>query len=112
MTPKLILVTAMLTGPAIPLPATAADEAKADLRHLTTLLRIQASDDAFEALDIKQDGFIDRLEASRSEWVEIEFDRIDTDGDGRISREEWLNATVTLRSLAFLQIRRTENENP
>ncbi|HRP76719.1 MAG TPA: EF-hand domain-containing protein [Rhodocyclaceae bacterium] len=108
MTPKLILVAAMLAGLVLPLLSNAA----ADLRHLTAMLMIQAGDDTFDQLDTKRDGYIDRLEAFQCAWVEADFDRIDSDGDGRISREEWLNATSRLLSLTFLQLRRTEDENP
>lgn len=112
MTLKLILVALMHAGLLLPLLASAAEAATADMRHLTTMLMTRASDDAFDLLDSKQDGFVDRLEASRSARVETEFDTIDSDGDGRISREEWSNAMARLLSLTFLQLRRTEDENP
>lgn len=112
MTPKLILVAAALGALVLPLLASAAEGETADLRHLTAMLVTRASDDAFDQIDTKQDGFIDRLEASRYERVVAAFERIDRDGDGRISREEWSTATAGLLSLTFLRLGGAEDENP
>jgi Ca2+-binding EF-hand superfamily protein len=42
----------------------------------------------FDALDADGDGFISRSEAAANERLAEEFRGVDADGDGRLSREE------------------------
>ncbi|HRP97865.1 MAG TPA: hypothetical protein PL143_16620 [Rhodocyclaceae bacterium] len=61
-----------------------------ELRHIATMLLVQAADEALAALDANRDGCIDRDEAGEVPDVLAGFDRIDRDGDGRISPAEWV----------------------
>lgn len=89
MKPKLLAVAAIVAGVALPFAASTAEAVPPDMRHILVLLLAQGDDEAFAQLDNKQDGHIDRLEAAQNRRVETCFDRIDADGDGRISPEEW-----------------------
>ncbi|WP_246191038.1 EF-hand domain-containing protein [Pseudoxanthomonas taiwanensis] len=44
----------------------------------------------FERMDVNKDGFIDEADrkAMREQWREAWFKKVDTDGDGKLSREE------------------------
>lgn len=53
----------------------------------TTFLSNEYSID-FDALDSDGDGFISRREAAAHERLSEEFRGVDADGDGRLSREE------------------------
>lgn len=53
----------------------------------TTLLSSDYSID-FEALDADEDGFISRREASEHPTLRQEFNGVDVDGDGMLSRDE------------------------
>ena len=43
---------------------------------------------AFRVLDIDGDGYISRMEVRRGTNLEWQFDQLDTNRDGRLSREE------------------------
>lgn len=45
----------------------------------------------FDALDSDGDGYISRSEARANATLDAEFDGVDRDGDGRLSREELAN---------------------
>ncbi|MGY0561525.1 hypothetical protein ACW7G2_12500 [Luteimonas sp. A277] len=53
----------------------------------TTLLSSDYSID-FETLDTDADGFISRREASANDTLRQEFNGVDVDGDGLLSRDE------------------------
>ena len=53
----------------------------------TTFLSNEYSTD-FDALDSDGDGFISRREAAAHERLSEEFRGVDADGDGRLSRDE------------------------
>jgi hypothetical protein len=82
-------VAVLAAGLALPPTTSAEGSLTVELRHIAALLLVQAADDAFAALDANRDGHIDRDEAGEFPGVLADFDRIDRDGDGRISPAEW-----------------------
>lgn len=89
MKPKLV-VAAVAVGFSLSFMVSAADAATQEIRHIAMMLVAQAANEAFARVDEDRDGRIDRQEAARDPKIEAVFDRIDTDGNGLISPEEWV----------------------
>jgi len=53
-------------------------------------------DQRFNAADLNHDGGLDREEAKAMQVVAAYFDKIDTDGDGKITRQEYMDAMPML----------------
>lgn len=86
---KSLGVAVLAAGLTLPPTTSAEGSLTVELRHIATMLLVQAADEAFAALDANRDGYIDRDEAGEAPDVFADFDRIDRDGDGRISPAEW-----------------------
>ena len=77
------LALAVLAATAVYMAAPKANAADPSLTEAKT----------FAALDINQDGFIDKKEAGTSPSVAKVFDSADTDRDGRLSPPEYAKAS-------------------
>ena len=63
-------------------------------------------DQRFNAADLNQDGGLDRDEAKAMPVVAAYFDKIDTDGDGKITRQEYLDAMPMLHQAKGLPMQK------
>lgn len=86
MTLERLVVAALSVALTLPLSAGAAACDTGDIRHLVTLLRLQADDDTVAGYDVARDRPIDNDDAAPRAAVPVESDT--TDRDGRASPGE------------------------
>ena len=63
-------------------------------------------DQRFNAADLNHDGGLDRKEAKAMPVVAAYFDKIDTNGDGKVTRQEYLDAMPMLHQAKGLPVRK------
>lgn len=84
------LAAVMAAAFALPMMATAGEAVKGDASGSdSTIVLAQAAEDKFNALDVNQDGVIDRNEAAADPELAAAFEQADVTGTGEITIEEF-----------------------
>jgi Ca2+-binding EF-hand superfamily protein len=84
------LAVVMAAAFALPMVATAGEAMKDGASQTdSTIVPAQAAEGKFNALDVNQDGVIDRNEAAADPKLATSFDQVDLTGTGEITIEEF-----------------------